>query len=442
MRAVPVAASRAPGRHRLLGLTLGLAVLAVAGTAEARAQPVTVYLDRHGGLIAGGVDDSAGRTSWIAAGAPGGAVDVPAWRGGDKRWAAMVGCVRAGFRGLAIDIVDQRPARGTYTLIMVGGTPDLVGQGDSVAGIAPSGGVLRGAVGFVFSANLDDDPDATCESALHEIGHTLGLDHTFACHDLMSYQACDAKTFVDAPVPCGETEERACDDGAPTQNSYRKLVEAVGLIGDPASSDVDEDDDEVTTDDEADEAAIDDDTDEADEADEAADDPADEDVAAYSDTDSDTDSDSDSDTDSDSDSDSGSDSDSDSDSDSASDSGSDSGSGSDSDSAAISASASVTFVDLPPILPGDRWIAVDIAAHSPAGIDDIALAWSNGDERHAWVCSEPVGPDGVTCERAGDRVRFWIPAGVGDRLLVALARDGRGAVVVSDARAIELRADR
>ena len=58
----------------------------------------------------------------------------------------------------------------------------------------------------------------------------LGLDHATACHDLMSYEDCGAKSFVDTSSACGEFEERTCDSGKPTQNSYRKLVEAVGLV--------------------------------------------------------------------------------------------------------------------------------------------------------------------------------------------------------------------
>ena len=54
------------------------------------------------------------------------------------------------------------------------------------------------------------------------------------------------------------------------------------------------------------------------------------------------------------------------------------------------------------------------------------------------MCSEPAGPEGVTCERDGDTFRFWIPAGVGTRALVAIVRDGAGHVVTSEPRTVLL----
>ncbi len=414
---------------RVIPVFLGVAIFAVAGRAEARAHRVaaaapaptvrhgdvlrlpvaqarthggartdapapatgvTVYLDRHGGRIAGGVDDAAGRRSWIAASAPGGGVTIPAWAGGEARWQKMVACVRAGFGPLAIEIVDDQPAASDYTLIMVGGTPDLIGYGDSVAGVAPSGGgVLRGAVGYVFSANLDSEVDATCESALHEIGHTLGLDHTFACGDLMSYEACGAKRFVDADVPCGESEARACDGGGRTQNSWRMLVEGVGFApgkgGGPGSVAFPGGDEDEPV---------------ADSEDEPVADSEDEPVA-------------DSDSDTDTDPDPGCD-------------------------GAAADDATVAIVGLDDTVAGNRWLPVDIEAHASAGVEDVALTWSQGTDEHAWVCSEPTGPQGVTCERDGDHFRFWIPAGVGTRALVAIVRDGAGHVVTGEPRTVEL----
>ena len=52
--------------------------------------------------------------------------------------------------------------------------------------------------------------------------------------------------------------------------------------------------------------------------------------------------------------------------------------------------------------------------------------------------SDAPGDDDVRCERDGDHVRFWIPAGLGTRTLVALARDATGHVFVGDARTLEL----
>jgi hypothetical protein len=66
----------------------------------------------------------------------------------------------------------------------------------------------------------------------------LGLDHTFKCGDIMSYflDRCGARKFMDVDAPCGEFSARVCGDGSKTQNSYRMIVNAVGLRqADPSS---------------------------------------------------------------------------------------------------------------------------------------------------------------------------------------------------------------
>ena len=345
-------------------------------------------------------DDAAARTSWIAASAPGdgAGVDVPAWTGGAGRWRKVVACVRAGFGPLAIDVVDEEPG-GEFTRIMVGGRPAMLGFGDGVAGVAPSGDVLRGAVGFVFSANLDDDVASTCESVLHEVGHTLGLDHTRACRDLMSYDDCGGKTFLDEEVACGEEEARACDDGAPTQSSWRKLVAAVGLRGGATPVPVARDHGETETETET-EAETEAETETATETETEAE--------AETETEAETEAETETETEA------------------------------ETATEHESALGSVAIVDLPDRVRGNRWLAIDIEARAASGVEDVALAWANGDERHAWLCSDAPGDDDVRCERDGDHVRFWIPAGLGTRTLVALARDATGHVFVGDARTLEL----
>jgi hypothetical protein len=196
---------------------------------ERPAGPVTIVLHRHGGQVWAGADDSPrlhlsgtlsrqGITS----------TRIPAFRGTDEDWSELVRCVQARFDGLAVDIVDEPPTFGAYTLAYFGGTPDLVGYADTVGGIAPhSGRVLDGAMLFVFQPE-GVTPRSLCETASHEIGHTLGLDHTRDCGDIMSYESCGPKEFVRTAVACGEWEDRACDDGRTRQSSWQRLAAAVG----------------------------------------------------------------------------------------------------------------------------------------------------------------------------------------------------------------------
>ena len=193
------------------------------------AAPVLVYLNAGGSVITGGADNPARNTSWIAASA-GGDVRFPAYSGSARSWQAITACVRDGYRDFAVDFTDQRPNGTGYSMIVIGGSPALLGLNNQVGGIAPSDSeVLRNAVGFVFSASSGNRVNDVCEAIVHEVGHTLGLDHAYRCEDPMSYlNGCGPKRFADVAAPCGEYAARSCDNGAATQNSFRKLISLVG----------------------------------------------------------------------------------------------------------------------------------------------------------------------------------------------------------------------
>jgi hypothetical protein len=197
-------------------------------------RPVTIYLRRTGGTLSAGPDDSGRDVSSLAARA-GGAVTVPAWRGGARRWRRVVACVRARYADFAVEIVGERPA-GPHVMVLVGGRPALLGYPASVRGAAPATGAVQpAAVAYVFAEALGHDVEATCAAILHETGHTLGLDHVHLCGDPMSYlDGCGPPRWRDEEAFCGEREPRVCADGALTQSSWRWLAAAVGLR-DPAA---------------------------------------------------------------------------------------------------------------------------------------------------------------------------------------------------------------
>jgi hypothetical protein len=207
---------------------------------------VTVYLNREGGTIGAGDDDASQNVSSVIDGYAD-SVKVPAWKGGEKRWGQVVECVKQGFADFNVDVVTERPDGGDYIMMMVGGRPSLVGYGSSVGGVSPyTGEVVPDAVGFVFAAGDDYDLEGVCIGILHEVGHTLGLDHESKCEDPMSYSWDCEKSWQDVDSPCGEDEdsERACGNGDATQNSYRMLAANVGLRSeaDQPARDPDEDD--------------------------------------------------------------------------------------------------------------------------------------------------------------------------------------------------------
>lgn len=403
-------------------LLVCLAVVAVPTLAHAAA-PVQVYLNRDGATLTGGADDPARGRSWIASGADNGEVEIPAFTGGDRRWRAIVECVRGHFAPFAVDIVDVRPSRGDYTMIMVGGEPGLLGMGRGVGGVAPADGVvLRRAVGFAFSATMDDAVEGTCETIAHETGHTLGLDHVMACNDLMSYGDCGPSSFVDRTSACGESEARACDGGAETQNSYRRLAKLVGLR---AVEPADEAEAEPEPEPEA-EAEPEPEPEPADEPfdDETFDDETfDDEVAAPEDDDAAPED--------------------------ATTGAGDSACGNhapatDDDAPVIDDEPAVELA-APTIelersrLRGDRWIAVRVALPSIGEAADLELVWTTPDATYTWSCRDLPEDEPVACRPDEGGATFALRVGTGPRTVSAVAIDRAGGRHVGASYRIELR---
>ncbi|HTJ41653.1 MAG TPA: hypothetical protein VL463_06135 [Kofleriaceae bacterium] len=202
---------------------------AAATASAAPSHSTVVYVNRGGGTVSAGDDDSHRGTSSLV---ESGSVKIPAWKGGEAKWKKVMSCVRDRFSAFDLEIVEERPQHGDYIEAMVGGQPSLLGYGKDVSGIAPyTGEVMPNAIVYIFAAGVDYDVEISCVDVLHEVGHALGLDHEYLCADPMSYLwDCDqVKTFQDVDASCGEDDPRACESGAKTQNSYAVLARNVGL---------------------------------------------------------------------------------------------------------------------------------------------------------------------------------------------------------------------
>jgi len=192
----------------------------------------TIFLQRRAVDLTPGEDDAARGVSSVLANAGNKPARTKAWTGGDARWAKLVACVKQQFAPFDVVVTDERPSGDNFLMVVVGGKPTDIGLTKShhVSGLAPfNGSVIPRSVVFAFAAVSNNDVRAVCETIAMEVAHTYGLDHEYLCKDVMTYlSGCGAKSFVDADAPCGESKKRACEDGAPTQNSYRKLVELLG----------------------------------------------------------------------------------------------------------------------------------------------------------------------------------------------------------------------
>ncbi len=137
-----------------------------------------VYLNFEGVTIRYGRSDATQNTSWIVEGT----TTIPAFAGyGSDRAASIrrvVDMVRADFVEYDLEIVTERPTAGAYTMVAIGGKPQLIGESSGVAGIAPldAGNGNPSDIVFAFSEVVWSDR-LIANVISHEFGHSFGLDH-------------------------------------------------------------------------------------------------------------------------------------------------------------------------------------------------------------------------------------------------------------------------
>jgi hypothetical protein len=205
---------------------------AAVPTAPPRPAKTLVLEDSPVTLYPGPDDAPTGMSAVIFAHHPQGPVTLPGWKGSKSGWKKLVACVKKMSAPFDVAVTETPPADDLeYMLVAVGGKPKDIGLDDKhVSGLAPfNGGVIPRAVVLAFSAAVKHDVRVTCETIAMEVAHAYGLDHEYLCKDVMTYlSGCGAKSFVDKDAPCGEKKARVCKGGAPTQNSYRRLMTVLG----------------------------------------------------------------------------------------------------------------------------------------------------------------------------------------------------------------------
>ncbi|MGA9522019.1 MAG: NBR1-Ig-like domain-containing protein [Myxococcaceae bacterium] len=141
-----------------------------------------LFLNFDGLTMRYGASSSKQNTSWIVP--QGWSVRIPSFSAqhyGAARTQAIqtvVDMVKRDFANWDVVVTTERPSQGDYTMIVIGGSPSLIGEPNGTAGIAPLdiGNPNRNDVVFVFSETLNDLRElATCIS--HEAGHSFGLEH-------------------------------------------------------------------------------------------------------------------------------------------------------------------------------------------------------------------------------------------------------------------------
>jgi hypothetical protein len=193
--------------------------------------PRVIFLDPRPRTLTAGTDDAAAGASSVIAHQGDQPRAVPGWKGSAKAWRDLMSCVEAQFAAFDVAVTDQPPTTREHVLVAVGGRPKDIGVKDAqIAGLAPfNGEVIPRAVVFAFAATQRHQARGVCETIAMEVAHAYGLDHEYLCSDVMSYlKPCGKRRFVDKDAPCGEKKARPCAGGAPTQNSFRRLLAVLG----------------------------------------------------------------------------------------------------------------------------------------------------------------------------------------------------------------------
>jgi len=193
---------------------------------------LTLFLNRRGVTLTGGGGGSAENESRVLGKRGIERLHLPPYSGGAVAWETLYNCVKDAFAPYRLNIVDSRPARVPYIMAVVGGSSSLLGLNRNVTGVAPfRGRVMSNAVVFAFQ-RAGRTPTAECNTVAHEVGHALGLRHSFKEGEIMSYIPVNGrKSFLDASVPCGEYGPRRCSIYVSSQNSHSYLASTLGLSG-------------------------------------------------------------------------------------------------------------------------------------------------------------------------------------------------------------------
>ncbi len=196
----------------------------------------TLYLNRTGGTLTPGTNNSQANTSSLVSQAS----TIAGWDTSDAKWAETMACVRDMWAPFDVSVTDEDPGSTPHVEVHIGGSPASIGFGSNIGGVAPMAldcSVVERSIVFVFPNSLGNRPQSVCEVVGQEVGHSYGLDHELEPSDPMTYLPFNGeRTFRDKTASCGESTARPCGfEGyaacRANQNSFRILLDRLGAPG-------------------------------------------------------------------------------------------------------------------------------------------------------------------------------------------------------------------
>ena len=219
---------------------VGFARQAVPAPATAAASSLAssriIYINRNGGMLYPGVNDSRSQISSIVS-QP---TMVQGWAAEPAVWAEVMACMTQVWARFDVTVTDVDPGtHESHIEVMCGDLPTTIGLSGNYGGVSPMRvdcGVVENAIVFAFPAKLGYNARRVCEVMSQEIGHAYGLDHELEPADPMTYMAyAGERTFQDHAAACGESKARSCGIGGQVcsadQNTVQMLLSRLGSAG-------------------------------------------------------------------------------------------------------------------------------------------------------------------------------------------------------------------
>jgi MYXO-CTERM domain-containing protein len=218
----------------LLAATFTLTTTSPAVAAwDAPPHRATVFLNFDGGTLAPGENSSL-----MQEGCLDGPLEYPAFDRGDAVRQEIVAQFEAMLAPYGIRVTTSPPPPELpHTLVMLGGTPDVFGQGESVVSHSCSndcGDLWSRDTIAVFTANPEAGTNTLYNAALLAFGFSVGLNSVLGDEDVMRgyagggvvHWSVDCVPLLDEPAKCGYIHEEFCPPGQ--QNDHAELLALFG----------------------------------------------------------------------------------------------------------------------------------------------------------------------------------------------------------------------
>jgi hypothetical protein len=189
----------------------------------------TIYLNRSGGTYTPGVENARANTSSIVSARS----TVSAYSA--ATWPTIAACARRKLARYDVAVLETDPGQVPHVEIVVSdGTAVQLGLSAGILSAAPfTCSPIPEGIGFVLTGS-SGTPEFICDLIAFTTGSLNGAEPTTDPCDLMSYSTnCPTqRTFVDALSSCGTSSVAPCQCGGTTQNSHRKMLNALGAACD------------------------------------------------------------------------------------------------------------------------------------------------------------------------------------------------------------------